>query len=134
MKIDRSLSVSVLRARRASLLRSTRAMALPIALAGSLLLFGARGVGAADTATFDMIGETITVQGSYSAEMVGRSIHVQVASGTARLQIVGKQEIDLIAGDDIMLVPMTNGTLGSIGVRVLAGEAMVGPVAGARDS
>src|SRR5690349_16235832 len=58
--------------------------------------------------TFGLLGETITAQGNYSVEMVGGSIHIGVSSGTAKIQIIGKQEIDLSAGGDILLVPMAS--------------------------
>jgi hypothetical protein len=50
------------------------------------------------------------------------------------VQIVGKQEIDLTAGDDIMLVPMTNASVRSIDVRVLKGQVAVAPIPSAHDS
>src|SRR5207248_5296630 len=75
---------------------------------------------------YKVADETITAEGgSYSADMVGGSLHV-VASSNVQIQI-GDHVVNLKAGDDAWLMPVS----GSIDVHVISGGAVVTTTRGA---
>ena len=111
-----------------TLVSSIRALVLPAALAGGLLIFGGQAASAAgDPVQYMVGGETITTQGGdASVGMVGNSLHVVVKSGTTAIKIGDdKETISVSAGDEIVLSPTGDGNGMSVALNVIRGQAVV---------
>src|ERR1051325_3817928 len=103
-----------------------RAVILPLALAGGLVFFGAHGAGAANSGTYDLSWGTIVADGTYNAQMVDNdTLVVSVPSGTAAVNINDANQLDLAGGDQVVVTKIKNGTINSISIRVLKGDATI---------
>src|SRR5438128_287016 len=95
-------------------LGSVRALVLPAALAGGLLIFGSQAAGAAVDPVHQYVvgGQIVTVVGGdISADMNAGSLHLLVRSGTTAIKIGDDSEtINVAAGNEIVLSPTSDGS------------------------
>ena len=114
---------------------SFRALLLPAALAGGLLVFGGQAASAASDAQYQVGGQTIhAVGGDFTAVMSNGSLHVRVNKGNTAIKVGSDSDMITVgAGDEIVLSPTGDGIGMSVSLNVIQGQAVVGTGGSATD-
>jgi len=114
---------------RKTFVSSFRALVLPVALAGGLLVFGGAAASAAGDPVhqYQVGGQSITaVGGDFAANMNAGSLHILVKNGTTAIKVGNDSEtITVGAGDEIVLSAAGDGNGMSVTLNVIQGQAAV---------